>query len=261
MESSSDSSSPENFQEIQTQWTLVNRAHRGSTTSVGLARNALVMRYRKAIRGYLGALLKDDSAADELAQDVIVRLLNGDFAAASPERGQFRNFLKIAVRNMARSYWEKRNRSSAAAVDLNQLAGANHDEPESEWNDEWRSTVLQTAWDALKEYENAHPGNLFYTLFRLRSESPQLKSEGLAARLAEVTGQKATGPTVRQNLRRARFLFAQYLVEEVARSLDKPGPEAVEEELAELRLIRYVKDFMPPDWRKNGTLRDDRAGR
>ncbi len=48
----------------------------------------------------------------------------------------------------------------------------------------------------------------------------------------------------------------QYLVDEVAQCLDNPEPDAVEEELAELGLIRYVKDFMPPDWRTNGLLRD-----
>src|SRR6476660_1216291 len=112
MEGPPDSNSPEQFRAIQTQWTLVNQAHRGPTTAVGPARNALVLRYRKAIRGYLGALLKDEAAADEVAQDAILRMLNGDFAAATPEKGQFRNFLKVAVRNMARTYWEKRNRVS-----------------------------------------------------------------------------------------------------------------------------------------------------
>ena len=93
----------------------------------------------------------------------------------------------------------------------------------------------------MKEYEGAHPGNLFYTLFKLRSESPELKSEGLAARLAQVTGQKVTAPAVRQTLRRARFLFAQYLVEEVARSLPTSSSEELEHELIDLGFQAYCR--------------------
>ncbi|HEY3969655.1 MAG TPA: sigma-70 family RNA polymerase sigma factor [Planctomycetaceae bacterium] len=256
-----DGDSTADFNAIQTQWPLINKAHCGSKTSTGPARNALVLRYRQAIRSYLGALLKDDAAADELAQDAIVRMLNGDFAAATPEKGKFRNFLKVAVRNMARSYWERRNRSSTTEIDLDQLANSSQHETDSEWMEDWRGTVLQTAWDALKEFEHAHPGSLSYTLFKLRSESPELRSEGLAERVSDVTGRKVTAATVRQSLRRARFLFAQYLVDEVARCLDNPAPEALEEELAELGLTRYVKDFMPADWRANGRLcEEDRCG-
>ncbi len=259
MATGSDSSSPEQFQAIQTQWSLVDRAHRGSATSIGPARNALALRYRKAIRSYLGALLKDDSAADELAQDAIVRLLSGEFAAAAPEKGRFRNFLKVAVHNMARSYWEKRKRSATVAVDPSHLSDSHSHEAETCWMDDWRGTLLQAAWDQLKEYDRTHPGSLYYTLFKLRSESPAARSEELADRLSKKAGQKVTGAAVRQSMRRARFLFAQYLVGEVAQSLDQPTPETVEEELAELGLIKYVSDFMPADWRTNGMLLADES--
>ena len=247
-------SSPEQFRAIETQWRLVELAHRGSAKSSGVARNALAVRYHKAIRSYLGALLKDDSAADELAQDAIVRLLNGDFGVAAPEKGQFRKYLKEVLRNMARSHWEKRRRIATVAVDPDSLIAAVGNGPDAVWIDDWRSSVLQAAWDTLKEYEKTRPGNLFYTLFKLRSESPKSRSDELAARLAGQTGQKVTAAAARQSLRRARFLFAQYLVDEVARSLHEPTPEMVEEELAELGLIVYVRDFMPADWRTKGML-------
>jgi len=249
-----DLSSPEQFQAIQTQWSLVARAHRGSADAVGQARNALALRYRKAIRSYLGALLKDDSAADELAQDAIVRLLNGEFASAAPDKGRFRNFLKVAVHNMARSYWDQRKRRATVDVDPNRLGAFDPHEADSCWIDDWRGTILQAAWDLLKEYEKDHPGSLYYTLFKLRSESPTTRSKELAIRLEAQTGQKVTAAAARQSTRRARFLFANYLVEEIAKSLAEPTAEAVEEELAELGLIKYVRDFMPADWRTNGML-------
>ena len=252
-----DSSSPEQFQAIQTQWSLIARAHGGSPASIGQARNALALRYRKAIRSYLGALLKDDSAADELAQDAIVRLLDGEFASAAPDKGRFRNLLKVAVHNMARSYWEKRKRTATVDVDPNSLGAFDPNEADSCWMDDWRSTILQAAWDMLKEYEKDHPASLYYTLFRLRSESPTTRSKELAVRLEAETGHKVTAAAARQSMRRARFLFAQFLVEEVRKSLSEPTAEAVEEELAELGLIQYVRDFMPADWRTNGMLFTD----
>lgn len=157
-----DNNSPEQFQAIQTQWSLIARAHGGSAASIGQARNTLALRYRKAIRSYLGALLK--------------------------------------------------------------------------------------------EYERDHPGSFYYTLFKLRSESPSIRSKELAVLLEKETGRKVTAAAAHQSMHRARFLFAQYLVEEVGKSLTEPTAEAVEDEVAELGLIKYVRDVMPADWRTNGRL-------
>ena len=40
-------------------------------------RQPLVRRYAKAIRNYVGALIKDPQDADEVAHDVVVKLLRG----------------------------------------------------------------------------------------------------------------------------------------------------------------------------------------
>src|SRR4029077_16105146 len=101
-----DNQSTEDFAGIATQWSLVLLAHHGPISAAGEARNELVLKYRRAIRAYLGAMLRDDHAADELTQDAVMRLLSGDFAGATPEKGRFRNYLKVAVRNMARTYWQ-----------------------------------------------------------------------------------------------------------------------------------------------------------
>jgi hypothetical protein len=40
-------------------------------------------------------------------------------------------------------------------------------------------------------------------------------------------------------------VFAQLLVEEVAKTLDQASPSDVEEELTDLGLMTYVRDYLP----------------
>jgi hypothetical protein len=46
------------------------------------------------------------------------------------------------------------------------------------------------------------------------------------------------------------------LLEEVSRLITNPTPERVQEELATIGLMEYVKDFLPTDWKKTGELTD-----
>src|SRR5262245_48930499 len=94
-----DLDAPSRLDAMSTRWSLLRRAHEDSTASAKDARNALVMRYSAAIRRYVGAIMRDDATADEVAQDVIVRMLQGNFAGANADRGRFRDFLKTAIRN------------------------------------------------------------------------------------------------------------------------------------------------------------------
>ncbi len=82
---------------IKTRWSLVRLAHlNGQAIDAGQARQRLVMRYAAAIRRYVGAIVRDQNHADEISQEVIVRLIRGDFSGADPQRGRFRDLLKTA---------------------------------------------------------------------------------------------------------------------------------------------------------------------
>jgi RNA polymerase sigma factor (sigma-70 family) len=230
--------------DITTVWPLLHQADK------------LALRYRTAIRNYVGALVRDEQEADEVAQEVLLRMLRGDFAGADPKRGRFRDFLKVAVRNMVRSHWSRSQRR-AGCVDPAQLADAAAEAPsDAELTAAWRRSVLQVTLSALDEHERSHAGNVFGTLLRLRMEHPDDDSEQLAARLSEVVGRPVRADAARQQLRRARLRFAQLLVEELARGLDDPTPERLEDELNEIGLMEYVRDFLPPDWRTRGELRE-----
>ncbi len=240
---------PSRIEAISTRWTLLQAAHGGSTTTAGEARNALVLRYTPAVRRYVGALLRNDDEADDLAQDVVLRLLGGDFAGADPARGRFRDLLKVAVRNMVRNHWSKQKRRRAADVDVDKLGVAAEGADEQSWLASWRRSVLDLAWNALQQEERKRAGSVAYTLLRLRADHPDDTSEQLAARLAEKTGKPMRADAVRQKLHRAREQFADVLLAEIARGLDPPTPERIEEELVDLGLIELVRDFLPEEWK------------
>lgn len=242
--------------EINTRWSLMRMAVAGSFTDSGPARQSLVLRYNGAIRNYIGALVHNQQDADDLAQETLVRILRGDFSGADPERGRFRDLLKVAVRNMARTFWSKQQKRAGAPVDLNLLGDdTQNEEAERDWQTAWQNAVLSMTWRALESYEQSQPGCVAYTVLKLRSDYPDDDSEQMAKRLSGASGRAFTAGTTRQQLRRARLRFAQLLVEEVARGLKDTSPERVEEELRDLGLFPYVADFLTDDWRAKGELR------
>ncbi len=237
---------------IETQWSMVRRAHQGTMTTGGEAKNALIMRYSPAVRSYIRAMTGSDTEADELSQEVVIRILKGDFAGADPNRGRFRDLLKVAVRNMVRNHWAKENRRRP--VDIDQVhtdeVGEEHTQ-EDPWLDSWRYNVLELAWAALKNYEEQREGRIAYTVLKLRAEHPTVDSESLAGKLSEVTGKTYRADTTRQQLRRARIRFAEFLVEEIAQGLEQSDPNRIQEELIALGLYENIRDVLPEQWKSD----------
>jgi hypothetical protein len=205
----------------------------------------LVLRYARAIRRYVGGLVADNAGADDLAQEVLVRLLQGDFAGADPNRGRFRDLLKTAVRNLVRNHWDRQKRRRPADRDVDELADAGADRLDAAWAAEWRSLVLDHAWSALAETERHQPKSLSFTVLRLRADYPEESSAGLAAKLSDKLGTPVRADALRQMLCRARQRFAELLVAEVEAGLAEPTPQRVAEDLAALGLLEHVRDFLP----------------
>lgn len=228
---------------IPTQWSLIRRAHtQGSPTTAEEARRILVLRYAPALRRYLGRITTDQHAADDLAQDALVRLLRGDFAGADPNRGRFRDLLKESIRNLARNQWSKEARRRPKDFDLNLLAD-DDGATDAGWLVEWRKIVLDFAWAELKQAEQSQ-GGYPYTILRLRTEHPEEKSAQLAQRLSSLLGSPVRADAARQMLSRARKRFADAVIENVRSCLDDPSFERVQEELAALELLDLFKTHL-----------------
>lgn len=231
---------------IATRWTLLREAHALSNASSVEARQALVLRYLPAIRRYVGAITRQDDLAQDMTQEVVVRLMSGGFAGADPHRGRFRDLLKTSIRNLIRNQWSRDQRRRTTPLEVDDLA--EHDRAAEEaWDESWRLSILDLAWNALQQHERNHPSSVAYTLLRLRAEHPDESSDELAERLSTQLGKAVRPDALRQKLRRARLQFVDLLITEISRGLDHPTPERIEEELIALNLHEYVRDLLPSE--------------
>ena len=94
------------------------------------------------------------------------------------------------------------------------------------------------------------PDSLAYFVMKLHSEfGTQAESPELAQRLSEQLGRTIRAAAYRKQLSRARRLFAELLVREVALTLEAPSTDEVEAELTETGLMSSIRQFLPDDWR------------
>jgi RNA polymerase sigma-70 factor (ECF subfamily) len=219
---------------ITTMWTVLRAAHAGPPDAASAARQLLLERYVPAVRRYLTGLLRDAHAAEDLTQEFALLVVSGKFHGADPARGRFRSYVKTALFHLVATHARYQKRSPVAvAPDSGILAGhAASADDEQAFAEVWRIELFNRTWAALAD---ANPG--YHTLLRLRADHPEESSEQLAAR----TRPPVTAANLRQTLRRARDLFTSLLREEVAHTLDAPNAEAVDEELAELGLLKYTQ--------------------
>ena len=179
----------------------------------------------------------------------MVRVMEQGFERANPDRGRFRHYLKIAVRNFALA-WLRRRRPAAVDVAILQNTLADrHPSPEQEMDDGWRRCLLDKVWRELDRHERRAPGNHAFTVLKIVGEHPEEDTPAQAARASAVLGKTLRPDAFRKQLSRARRRFAELLLEEVYQTLEAPNPAAVEEELIELKLMDQVRDFLPADWR------------
>ncbi len=236
---------------IETEWTMFRNAHQGSGMSGAEARNTLVLRYATAIRSYVRAITRNEVDADELSQDVMVRLLNGDFGGADPERGRFRDLLKVAVKNMTRNHWDKQNRRKGVDFDLSLKDDESAQEIDDPWTESWRKNILDIAWARLESFQDSKEGSVLYSALRLRTDHPQADSTALADMISQEHGRTIPAATYRQNLRRGRVRFAEYVVEEVANGMESADPDRIQDELIAIGLYEHIKDVLPESWSQN----------
>ena len=207
-------------------------------------------RYGRAIHGYLNAILRDPTAAEEVLQELLVALLRGGGANRWPGRGRFRDYLKAAARNAAVTYLRKRGRQPAGAdLDVHADPRSSAEEADRTLRSEWQRCVIDRANQKLESCERLSPGNLCYTVLRIVTEYPDENSPKQAAIASERARRTISAEAFRKQVSRARRLMAEFILNEVARGLGEPTAVAVEEELTELGLWGYVADYLPADWR------------
>lgn len=206
-----------------------------------------VIRYAPAIRRYLGKLLRDPHDSEDVLQGFLLGVTRNGFAHASPERGRFRTYLFVALRNAAIKFRQRqrnqRDRETKLALSSADVAP----ELDREWLTEWQRCMLDRALDGLFRHQRQTPNNLAHTVLSVKIELPDADSIALAAEASRRCGRAVRPDAYRQHLRRARQLFARLLVQEVAQTLQNPSAEEVDAELIEVGLMPYVRPYLPLD--------------
>lgn len=222
------------LEQISTCWPMINNPVQ------------FVMRYARAIRKYVAAVVHDSDEAEEVAQDFLVQVFGKGFCPQNLSRGRFRDYLKAAVRYVAISHLRKRRSSPLSEEQLASLIQPDSDADKA-WASEWRSCLLERVWQVLEMYQRETSGNLYFSVLRQYVDDPKSDSETHAARLGKKLGRTVRADSFRQYLSRARRHFAKLIVEEVRRTLEKPTQEDVEQELIDLELISQVRGYLSSD--------------
>jgi len=150
--------------------------------------NELILRYQKPLRTYLLHQFKSfpqvTNNADDLLQEFAAQriLAKGWLAKARQEKGRFRNFLKISLRNYV-IVWGKKARLPQTSLDELAEVGMELPAPEAEeelFELDWTKQVLTGALDRMErdceDPKHSQPRSArIWELFRLRMLDPIFK--------------------------------------------------------------------------------------
>jgi RNA polymerase sigma-70 factor (ECF subfamily) len=235
-----------NLNEIVTNWDELfsASARNGSASSPVLT--SVLQRYFGAVWNYLASVVKDEHVADDLTQEFAIRFLRGDFHDLHPDKGRFRDFLKVILRNMVIDHF-RRQKELPVDIDLQSICDPQvsaADQYDELFVEHWRQDLLQRTWNTFRN-AGSRRGALYYEALYQFAESGGMNSGALAEKLSACRGEPVSAATARQILHRARQMFADLLREEVRQSLaaEASDADAVEEELCELRLTKYLGSF------------------
>lgn len=220
--------------EIATEWAVIHDPAQ------------FVRRYAPAVQSYLNALIKNPHDAEDAAQDFFMRVAKNGFVRASQDRGRFRDYLRTAVRNAAINFLKRQQSPKHARFDDVQHVTFDKSirAADETWEIQWRNCLLDRAREALATHQKRSPGNLFHTVMELLLEHPQEDASALADRTSQLIGRPIRPDAFRKQVSRARKALAKYIVHEVAQTLDRPSAEQLKDELIDLSLWEYVRDYV-----------------
>jgi RNA polymerase sigma factor (sigma-70 family) len=226
---------------LATPWTVLGQAHSADGDS-RLAQAQVLFHYRPALLQYLTRLVREPDLAEDLCQEFALRFLRGDFRNVRPERGRFRDYLRAALRNLVFDYHRRRPPPAEMLPSESQLPfdDSNPTPGTDDFGEIWKNELMRTAWATMRADSETY-GNLYYEALKLKADDPERRAEDVAAILSERSGTPIAAPTVRQLLHRARDKFAAALRNAVREALPPGEANNVDDELADLGLLVYVK--------------------
>jgi RNA polymerase sigma-70 factor (ECF subfamily) len=224
-----------------THWSLVLAASDRGAPSAREALAELCQAYWFPLYAYIRRRGHDPDGAQELTQDLFVRLVEKEvLAAADPARGRFRAFLRAVCADFLanRRDWECARKRGGdrhfIPIDVAEAEGRYRAEPVHELTAErifdrsWALTLLGRVLDLLRhEYGEAGQAAAFAALSPVLTEGAgAVPYAALAARLGTTEG------AVRVAVHRLRRRYGALLRTEIAATVDDPAE--VDDEIRDL---------------------------
>lgn len=227
--------------QLSTHWTMLTNAYDVSTEEFDRALQFQTLRYLGAVHRYFLRTVRDPEVVEDLNQEFATRFLEGNFLKYDPKLGRFRDYIKRAVRNLMVDYHRGKARTRRIESDWEHaIIDDSASERDEEFIEAWRGEILDRAWNALEELQRRTKAP-YYTVLKYRAQHPRQSSEEMATHLEKVLGQELTPAAVRNRLQHAREKWVGFIVDEVKLGLSDKSRSAVEEELADLRLLHLCK--------------------
>ena len=232
----------EHLSRISTMWSLVLQAHAGPTSaSAAAAQNAMMQRYGGAVFRYLLGALRDPDTAADLSQEFALRFVRGDSRRADPDRGRFRDYVRVSLSRMVSEYYRSRKKQPVLLSPEAPEPAVEDSIPDADqaFIASWREELLERTWQVLLEANAVHHAVLLY-----RIDHPDASSAVMAEQLTARLGRDVNAAWVRKTLQRTHEKFADLLLDEVAHSLGDADIAAVRAELVELDLLKYCRSAL-----------------
>ena len=216
---------------LTTQWSQVLRVGTGSSLESHEALENLCRAYWAPLYAYARRDGLSPHAAQDVVQAFITHLIERkDFATVAPEKGRFRSFLLVALKNFlisqARSDHALKRGGGQVVFPLHDLDPEIHCAPElmdnfspdKAFDRGWARTVMARALDALRaEHQSPSQARLFAALRPTLMDNGRMTGQAaLAAELGVTPGALAVAAT------RLRQRYRQLIEHEVKETLTKP---------------------------------------
>ncbi len=212
--------------------------------------DALCRTYWKPLYLYARKLgLKHEDAEDITQTFFYSHLSRAIFAEVSPERGRLRGFLTTSFQNLLKEDWRKRYAKKRgggmeriplheAEAEYAALAPETSHLSADDFLDYFMARqLLDQAMEDLAVDSDSRDARLEFRLLKdhLPSRAKEKRREENAREMEAIAEQLRISPgSVRNNLRRMRLRYRQFLLNRVGTTLEAPTPEAVQDELARL---------------------------
>jgi RNA polymerase sigma-70 factor (ECF subfamily) len=182
--------------------------------------------------------------AQDAIQDFVYQLIRrNDLATVSPDKGRFRAFLLVALKNFLVSRMRKeqtlKRGANAQRIYLDSLEMESFDpfelsdqlSPDKAFDRQWAKTIMSLALERLRgEHKSPQQARLFAAL------QPMLADGGRLEKESELASQLGVSPTALASAAlRLRRRYRALIEDEVRRTLNRPADLE-----AELRALRDV---------------------